>query len=582
MLFHVLGPIEVHGGTAVRRIGGSKPGALLATLLTKPNAWMTTDELVATIWPEQAAPASAEANLKTYVWTLRRGLPEHDGGPRIESRPGAYRIRVGRGERDVDRVGELAEQARCASAGGDAGTAATLLDQALRMWRGRPFADLEGNAATGLLAHLEDLRLGLAERLAEAQLAVGRGQDAVATLRAVTADAPLREEAWALLVRVLHETGRRAEALAEYRRARQLLCTELGVEPGAALAEAHRLALGAARIGPVRRELPRDVPLAGRRAELAVVGEAARDSPAPVVLVHGMAGVGKTAFVVHAGHRLAPDYPDGQFFVRVAGNADGGTPGAAAALHRLLRGVGVPVSEIPPDLDERSALWRSELARRRVLLVLDDVPDPDQLTPLLPATPGCLTLATTTNRGWHPDGATRVGLAPLPTEAAAALFRSALGARHEEADQRSVLAVAQLCGGLPAALRDAAARLLCRPHWTTRRLVDELDEDPCRVLSDAVRRSIVDARRPPAGRELALWYALGDLPGEFGTAAAARALGVTPGAARPVLEALVDRGLLDVAAAERYRSHVLVRHMARCTAPVGGPVREHHRGRRVA
>ncbi|MGX7674421.1 BTAD domain-containing putative transcriptional regulator [Plantactinospora sp. DSM 117369] len=589
MLFHVLGPLEVHCATGTRPIGAGKRAALLAILLTKPNAWLTIDELIATIWPEQAVPASAEANLKTYVWTLRRRLPDHNGGPRIESRPGAYRIRIGRGELDVDRVGELAEQARLASAGGDPGTAAARLDQALRMWRGRPFAELDGTAATEVLTNLDDLRLGLAEQLAEAQLAAGHGQDALITLRAITVDAPLREAAWAQLIRVLHVTGRRAEALAAYRQARELLSAELGVEPGAALAEAyrlalgdsHRTALGGAPGGSVRRELPRDVPLAGRRAELAAVRRAAHDA-APVVLVEGMAGVGKTALVVHAAHQLAADHPDGQFFVRLGDAGHPGTSTAAAALDRLLRGVGVPDSEIPRDLDERSALWRSELARRRVLLVLDDVPGPDALAPLLPAAPGCLALVTTRNRGWHPGGATRISLAPLGAEDSAALFRSALGGRGADADRRTLLAVGQRCGGLPAALRDAAARLQCRPHWTPRRLVEELDDDPCRVLSDAVRRSIVDAGRRLAGRELAAWYALGDLPGEFGPPAAARALGVPVGAARMALETLVDQGLLDVASAERYRSHVLVRHLARCTAPAGHPFREHHRDRRVA
>ncbi|MFC6022202.1 BTAD domain-containing putative transcriptional regulator [Plantactinospora solaniradicis] len=580
VLFHVLGPLEVHAGTAVRRFGGSKPGTLLATLLTKPNGWLATEDLVAAIWPEPAVPVSAEANLKTYVWQLRRSLPEYDGGPRIESGPGGYRVRVGRGELDTHRVGELAEQARLASSDGRTEAAAALLEQALRTWRGRPFAGLDPVASTDALAQLDDLRLGLAERLAEAQLALDRGQDALSTLRSVTADAPLREGIWARLIRALHATGRRAEALAAYRQARDLLAAELGVGPGPALVEAYRLALGDARSGPARRELPRDVPLAGRTAELAAVRRAARDA-VPVVLVEGMAGVGKTALAVHAAHRLAPDYPDGQFFVRLGDGGQPGTPDPAAVLDRLLRGVGVPAAGIPSDLDGRSALWRSELARRRILLVLDDVPGPDQLAPLLPAIPTCLTLVTTRNRDWHPDGATRVRLAPLGTEAAAALFRSALGRR--DTDRQAVAAIAHRCGGLPAALRDAAARLHSRPHWTVRRLADELDDDPCGVLSDAVRRSITDTCRRLPDRERAAWYALGDLPGEFGPAAAARALGITVGAARPALEALVDRGLLDVNGGDLYRSHVLVRHLARCAVvPAGGPVRRHHGGRRVA
>ncbi|MEJ3746486.1 BTAD domain-containing putative transcriptional regulator [Actinomycetes bacterium KLBMP 9797] len=242
MLFHVLGPLEVHDEVTVRRFGGSKPGALLATLLLKPNAWTSTGELIATTWPEQAVPASAEANLKTYVWRLRRELPDHDGGPRIESQPGAYRVRVAPGELDIHRVGELADEARLAAAGGDDAAAAALLERALRLWRGQPFAGIDAAASANALAHLEDLRLSLAERLGELQLTLGRPQEALLTLRAVTTDAPLREGAWAQLVRALHAAGRRAEAVSVYRRARELLAAELGVEPGPALAEAYWLA----------------------------------------------------------------------------------------------------------------------------------------------------------------------------------------------------------------------------------------------------------------------------------------------------------------------------------------------------
>ena len=578
MLFHVLGPLEVHNGT-VHQLGPSKPATLLATLLLQPNAWVAVDHLIAATWQEQAVPASAEANLKTYVWQLRRLLPDHNGHTRIESRSGAYRIRVGPGELDADRAGELAAEARRAASDNDTAAAVTLLEQALRLWRGRPFEGVEAAVSTGAVTWFEELHLRLREHLAELQVVLGRNQDAVATLRTVTADAPLREDAWAQLVRALHTAGMRAEALAACRRAGELLSTELGVEPGPVLAEAHRLVVGDAQLPRTRRELPRDVPLAGRTDEVATVLRAATDI-APVVLVDGMAGVGKTALAVHVAHRLAPDYPDGQFFVNLRGGDPHSALAPSAALERLLRGIGVPPAEVPSDPDERSALWRSELSRRRVLLVLDDAADGDQLAPLLPAAPACLTVVTTSNRGWHLDGAVRVGLEPLGETAAGALFVTAAGGSPTGADHAAVAAVVRHCGGLPAALRDAAARLRTRPHWTVRRLAEELDDEPCRVLSDAVRRSISDASRRLDSRELAAWHALGDLPGEFGANAAARALGIAATAARPVLEKLVDRGLLRVSSPDRYRSHVLVRHLASCATSAGRLPRENHRDRR--
>ncbi|RKR91883.1 DNA-binding SARP family transcriptional activator [Micromonospora pisi] len=580
VLFHVLGPLEVHNAT-VHRFGSSKPATVLAALLLQPNSWVTVDHLVETTWQEQAVPASAEANLKTYVWQLRRLLPEHDGRTRIESRSGAYRLRVGPGDLDADRAGELASEAR-RTATDDTAAALTLVQEALRLWRGRPFEGVEAAVCAAVVTRFEELHLRLREHLAELQLVLGHGQDAVATLRTVTADAPLREGAWAQLVRTLHAADMRAEALAACRRAGELLSTELGVEPGPVLAEAQRLVLGVARPARTRRELPRDIALVGRTAEVAAVRRAATEL-APVVLVDGMAGVGKTALAVHAAHRLAPGYPDGHFFVNLRGADPRSAPAAPAVLGRLLRGIGTPAAEMPSDLDERSALWRSELARRRVLLVLDDVPDGDQLAPLLPAAPGCLTLVTTSNRGWHPDGAVRVGLEPLGDRAAAALLVAAVGGPLAVVDHAAVAAVVRHCGGLPAALRDAAARLRTRPHWTVRRLAEELDDDPCRVLSDALRRSISDASSQLDSPEVAAWHALGDLPSEFEATVAARALGMTTTAARPVLEKLVDRGLLAVSSPERYRSHVLLRHLAGCATSAGRPSRDDHREhRRVA
>ncbi|WP_246278709.1 AfsR/SARP family transcriptional regulator [Phytohabitans rumicis] len=582
VLFHVLGPLEVHGGDAAAcRLGAGKPATLLATLLLQPNAWVAADELTETMWPEHAVPVSVRANLKTYVWQLRRLLPDHDGQPRFERRAGAYRIRVRPGELDAHRFGELTADARRAAAANEPDAAATLLEQALRLWRGRPFAGLDTAAARTVSSRLEQQRDEAREHLAELQVALGRGVDAVATLRAVTAEAPLREGAWVRLVRTLHAAGRRAEAIVAYRQAREVLSTELGVEPGAALTEAYRLVAGGTPSGKVRRELPRDVPLTGRAHELATVMRAATGLM-PVVLVDGMAGAGKTAFAVHAAHRLAPAYPDGQFYLDLSGADQQGRPDTAYTLERLLRGIGVPAAAVPSDVDERSALWRSELADRRVLLVLDGVPDGGRLAPLLPAAPACLTLVTTASRGWHLDGAARIALRPLAQVDAAALFRSAAG-RRALAEPAAVAAVVRRCGGLPAALRDAAARLQSRPQWTVRRLADELDDDPCRTLTDTVRRSVADVCRRLAGAEQAAWRALGDLPEDFAAAAAAPAMGVTAGAARAAMEALVDRGLLEVVSPERYRSHCLVRHLAKCAAPGTGPSRTHLRDhRRVA
>jgi len=440
VLYRVLGPLEVHTPT-VHRLGTGKPATVLATLLQQPNAWVTVDRLIEATWPEEDMPVSAEANLKTYVWQLRRILSLVDGGGRIERGANAYRLRVAPGEIDADRARSLAEAAR--RPGLAAPAALELVREALALWRGSPFCGVE--AAAEAAAALEDLHLQLREHLAELQLGLGEEEQAIGTLRAVTAEAPLREPAWALLVRALHTAGRRTEALVACRRATDVLSAELGVGPGPALAAAERLALGGSGTAPGRRELPRDVRLIGRSVEVTAIRRAAA-GVAPVVVIDGPAGIGKTALAVHAAHLLAPEYPDGQFFV-------GMRLRPALLLDRLLRGVGVPAADLPGDLDEKVALWRSEASRRRLLLVLDGALSRDQAWPLLPAGAAALTLITTRAR-LHLDGADRVSLGPLGPAAAASLFAGAAGF----ADDLTIRA----CGGLPATLLEAAATATAR------------------------------------------------------------------------------------------------------------------------
>jgi DNA-binding SARP family transcriptional activator len=439
VLYRILGPLEVHTAE-VRQLGAGKPAAVLATLLQQPNAWIAVDQLIAAAWPGPVTPASFEANLKTYVWQLRRLLPDLDGASRIERRAGAYRLRVAPGELDADRARELAVAAR--RPGVEAAEALALIEEALGLWRGRPFSGIESPA----VAALDELHLQLREHLAEVQLKLGHHDQAAGTLRRVTADAPLREDAWAQLVRTLHAAGRRTEALLAGRRAADVLAAELGVGPGPALTAAERQILGSARTTPARRELPRDVHLVGRTAEVAVVRRAAA-GVAPVVHIEGPAGIGKTGLAVHAAHLLAPGYPDGQFFV-------GLRLSAGTVLDRLLRGLGVPAAQTPSDLDGKAALWRSEVSGRRVLLVLDDATGRDQVWPLLPTGAGTLTLVTTRAPAAHVDGATRVRLGPLGPAAAASLFGAAAGFIDEPAVRR--------CAGNAAALLRAAAAATTR------------------------------------------------------------------------------------------------------------------------
>jgi DNA-binding SARP family transcriptional activator len=429
-----------------------KPAIVLATLLQQPDAWVPVDRIIEATWPGADLPRSAEANLKTYVWQLRRMLRDVPAGARIERNADAYRLRVAPGELDADQARAWAAAAR--RPGLPPHEARTLVERALALWRGTPYCGLE-TAAPAATA-LEEMRLQLREHLAELQLRLGDQDQAVGTLRSVTNDAPLRESAWAHLVHALNLTGRRTEALIACRRAAEVLSAELGVLPGPVLLAAEREVTGATRraragsgvagpsgpVVPVRRELPRAVRLIGRASQVRAVRRAAT-APAPLVLVEGPAGVGKTALAVLAAHELAAAYPDGQFFLPLRRPVD-------ALLDRLLRSLGVAGADLPADQDEKAARWRSELAGRRVLLVLDDAQTHDQVWPLLPAGADSLVIVTARRLAGHLDGATRLPLGPLGPDAATALYAAIAGTTDEQAIRS--------CHGNPAALCAAAAR----------------------------------------------------------------------------------------------------------------------------
>ncbi|SFW78273.1 AfsR/SARP family transcriptional regulator [Amycolatopsis australiensis] len=253
MSFGVLGPLEVRepGGAEVR-VGTGKPAALLSALLVHANAWVSVDELIAMIWQEQDVPPSAERNLKTYVWRLRRALPAPAAGPRIESTARAYRIRVDPGELDVDEAQRLFE---AAGRTGDPEAAAGLLTEALRLWRGRPYGGT-GWAAPAV-GFAEQLHRRIRNRLADLYAGTGRHDEAAVLARALVTEDPLREDSWTRLVLALHHGGRRAEALEAFESARAVLLAELGVEPGPALAAAHRRVLRGDRPGGAPGDLAR-------------------------------------------------------------------------------------------------------------------------------------------------------------------------------------------------------------------------------------------------------------------------------------------------------------------------------------
>ncbi|WP_328472186.1 AfsR/SARP family transcriptional regulator [Actinoplanes sp. NBC_00393] len=391
----LLGPVELRGEDGAVHPGPAKQRAVLAALALKANRPVALNRLTELLWAGQP-PASAVANIRNHVAALRRTL-----GTRIVSRDGAYQLTLAPHELDAAEFRRLAESGHTALSLGEPARAEADLAAAMLLWRGPAGQGLPRGAALDvLLAGLEADRLRVLEDLTEARLRLGYAGELEPVLRDHLAAHPLRERAWAQLMLALYRSGDLGAALAAYRQAQSTLHTQLGIDPGSELADLHvamlerapRLDLPArqpaGRLRAAGVEVPRELPPepvlpSGHAEALAAVLAAARPAPGArvpaAVVVHGPAGSGTTALVVRAGHRLAGAFPDGQIFAEArAGLA------AADLLARVLRAVGVPAAEVPEHADERIGRYRSLLAARRVLIVVDGAVAADQIRPLIP------------------------------------------------------------------------------------------------------------------------------------------------------------------------------------------------------
>ncbi|QSB12863.1 winged helix-turn-helix domain-containing protein [Natronosporangium hydrolyticum] len=584
----LLGPVAVHDGERDLTPGPAKHRALLAGLALNVGSLTTVERLVAVIWGD-APPRSAESVLRVYVSALRRLL----GADLIKTVPGGYQLLADPEQVDVWRFEQLLGQARQCAPDQPAAASALLAD-ALALWRGEPVADLDSDELRrGDAARLTELRLAaIAERI-DLDLRIGRHQELTGELRRLVAEQPLRERAWAQLVIALHRSGRRSEALATYQQARQTLVTELGLEPGVELRQAHDQVLAdtgeqAAPAAPeqpelrVPRELPPDInDFTGRGQALAwVAGALATAETAPVHLVlHGPGGVGKSTVAIRAARSLADRFPGGALYVDLLGGGDGPLP-PASALASLLRSLLGPHATLPDELADRAQLFRTLLDGRRALVLLDQAHDETQVRPLLAAAPGCATLITSRSGLAGLAAAAAYQLDTLPTKESMTLLAQVAGAQRVAAEPAAAEQIVELCGGLPLAVRIAGARLARRAGWSlgylAGRLADEhrrLDELAAGDL--AVRGSIALGYHGLAEPEQQLFRRLGLLsaPDLAPWTAAVLLAGAEPTPAvetraEQILETLVDSGLLqplgvDVAGQPRYRCHDLTRLFAR-------------------
>jgi DNA-binding SARP family transcriptional activator/tetratricopeptide (TPR) repeat protein len=594
MQFGVLGPLRVTGSSGEPvMVSAARLRVLLAVLLWRANQPVPVDELAELVWGG-APPAGAAGALRALVMRLRRVLGLSIGGRIITRAPG-YVIEVSGDELDASRFETLSNAAGAAVRAGRWPEATQAAAEALELWRGTPLADASSEVLRDAwLPHLEQVRVQALEWRFEAGLHEGCHERLIPELREVSGRHPLRERFHAQLMLALAGAGRQAEALAAYQEARRVLVGELGVEPGPELRGLReRILAGDAALaapspapGEPRPVVPRQLPagvrsFAGRQAELAVLrglaeqaGQAAGAGGTVVIsAIDGMAGVGKTALAVHAAHRLAGEFPDGQMFIDLHGYTEGDQPRTPAdALDWLLRALGVPAQRIPQDTEERAALYRQRLAGSRTLVVLDNAASEAQVRPLLPGSAGCLVLITSRRHLKGLDDAHVLSLDVLPPTDAIALLREVAGPERIAAGDPVLAEIAGLCGHLPLALRIAAALLRHRPAWTPEHLAGLLRDRRHRIsaLSDGERDlgAVFDmSYRGLTCVAQDLFRSLGPVPGPDVDAYAAAALAGTDAAiAARSLEELTDHNLLIQQAPGRYRLHDLIRLHARALA----------------
>lgn len=559
MRFRLLGPVEVLAGDRPVKLGALKQRHLLAALLFDGGTPVTFDTLIDRLWDDEP-PADARGTLYGYVARLRGTLKQGDA-VRVDRWPGGYQLHAPPESVDLFRFRALVERARTRT-----GERAALLDEALGLWRGEALGGLPGGWAARAREGLERQRQAALAGWAEAGLAAGRENDVIDRLTAALTADPLAEALIAIQLRALHAAGRTPEALDLYARSREKVAGELGAEPGRLLRETHTAILRA----PEKREpvLPPDLPdFTGRQAVVATARTALAGGTS-VVVISGPPGAGKSALAVHLAHRLGEEFPDGRLFLNVGG-ADPLSP--PEAVSRALRALGVTDADAQgnPDLRERVARYRSELAGRRVLVVVDDAATAVQVQPFLPTTPGSALLVTSRSRLSTLPSAVRVELGVLSAADAEAMLTRMIGAERAAADPEQTARLADLCGRLPLAVRVAGARLLARPHWTVAQLADRLSDERRRLDELAVdelevRAGLAVSYRGLRPRAQEAFRALGALdPPDLTALTVAALLGAGLDEAADLVEEITDARLLDVTAAggwiTRYRMHDLVR-----------------------
>jgi DNA-binding SARP family transcriptional activator/tetratricopeptide (TPR) repeat protein len=575
----VLGPLVIRGESGEIPAGSPQQQALLVALVLRRGAPVTAAELIDELW-DGDAPATAAAIVRTYVHRLRRS------GLAITSSPHGYSARA---TLDLDRFEELVAEADRARTAGDRATAAARLREGLDLWRGPALAGVVGPGADRRRVDLDKRhRAALVTRL-EIDLERGLIRSIEPELYALVTAHPLDEHLRRLLMTVLYRLGRQADAMATYHECRRLLDTELGVDPGPELQDLYTRMLRAdpELMGSDDRPRPAQLPavpavFVGREHEL-------RQDPGPagILVIAGLSGVGKTTLALRWAHQHASRFDDGQLYADLCGYDPGRAPAEPAdVLHGFLLALGVPAADIPADPSTRAGLFRTTLAGRRMLILLDNARSAEQVKDLLPGGGDSIVLVTSRGSLYGliaRTGARLIRVRPPDADEAIALVAGRLGARRAAAEPAATRDIVELCGRLPLALTVVAARAVAHEHLSLATIADELRGS--RGALDALRTpdAAVDVRAALswsydalAERAAEVFRLLGTHPGPDLTADAASALLGRP--VGGVLTELASVHLLDEHRPGRYTMHDLVRDFARETA---GPEPDRAAARRM-
>ncbi|WP_161962323.1 AfsR/SARP family transcriptional regulator [Nocardioides speluncae] len=568
----LLGPLEVRANGVPVGIPGRRPRALLAVLALSAGQPVPVETLYERVWGEDL-PGNVRGSLYSCVRRLRTVL----GDDAIGSAAGRYTLNVAPDAVDAIRFSDLLD--RAFSAGPD--QVGSLIREALALWHGTPFAEPLSDWLNEVESQrLTERHLSAVEHRTDAELAIGAA-GSIAELQRLAADHPLRETLWARLIVALARSGRQAEALAAYEQIRRRLADELGIDPSRELQAIYAELLngtapsaslaGSAAPAPV---VPRQLPAAGSDftgrqdalteldQHLAEVGDV--NQPVVITGLHGMGGVGKTTLALHWAHQVSERFADGQLFVNLRGYGPGQPMPASAALDLLLRGIGVPGEDIPADIDARSALFRSRLAGRRMLIVLDNARDAEQVRPLVPGS-GSMVLVTSRGqlRGLAArEGARRISLDTLSEEESVALLVARLAEQGVTRHLSGLAELARLCGYLPLALVIAAERagryadglaVVVQDLQDERDRLSALESDDETTSLRAVFSWSYQALDADAARMFRL---LGLPPGaDVGVGAVAALAGTGIGTARRLLDRLAELSLVERRAAGRFGLH---------------------------